>query len=180
MVRFRIRRATLRDLDILVEQRHRMFDAFRKVTKEEHEVGDREYRKWARRLMEKGELVGWIAETVPGRKAVAGGAVWLLEHQPRPGVPAGKTPYLLSMYTDPGHRGRGLATRIVREAMRWSRENGYRRMTLHASRFGRGVYRRLGWERTWEMRVVLGRVPGRLRRPSRERARALAAHRSRV
>lgn len=162
MVRFSVRRATLRDLETLVDQRHKMFDAFRDVPEEAHAIGDREYRKWARARMRRKELVAWLAETVPGGRAVAGGAVWLIEHQPRPGTPAGKTPYLLSMFTEREFRGRGLASRIVREAMRWARGNGYPRMTLHASKFGRSVYRKLGWERTWEMRVMLGSA---VRRP---------------
>ena len=170
MVRFRIRRATLRDLETLVEQRHRMFDAFRKVSKEQHVIGDREYRKWARRRMKRKELVAWISETIPGNRPVAGGAVWMIPHQPRPGNPAGSTPYLLSMYTDPDFRGRGLASRIVREAMRWSRDNGYKRMHLHASKFGRSVYRRLGWERTWEMRVDLSRRKASRNGPGRRRS----------
>jgi len=59
------------------------------------------------------------------------------------------------MYTEPKFRGRGLATRIVNEAMRWSKRNGHAVMTLHASKQGRSVYSRLRWERTWEMRVRL-------------------------
>ncbi|HLF06514.1 MAG TPA: GNAT family N-acetyltransferase [Thermoplasmata archaeon] len=169
MVRFRIRRATLRDIPVLVEQRRRMFDAFRKISDAEHEIGDREYRKWVRRWMKKKELFAWIAEKVNDSRPVAGGAVWLIPHQPRPGTPAGNTPYLLSMYTDPGFRGLGLASRIVREAMRWSRVNGYTRMTLHASKFGRSVYRKLGWERTWEMRVDLSRREGSRKRLGRRR-----------
>jgi len=159
----------LRDLEVLVDHRHRMFDAFRKISALEHELGDREYRKWARLRMKKGEFVAWIIERSRDRLPVATGAVWLLEHQPRPGRPAGKAPYLLSMYTDPNFRGRGFASRIVRESMMWSRQNGFSRMSLHASKFGRSVYRKLGWERTWEMRVVLSRREARRRGPGRRR-----------
>jgi len=150
----RIREATLHDLDLLVRQRRGMFEAMQPFSPEEHEIGDREYRRWAKRLMSSGDFVGWIAETLAGRP-VAGGAVWMREQQPRPGKAAFKIPYLLSMYTEPKFRGRGLATRIVREAMRWSRKNGHAVMTLHASKQGRGVYSRLRWERTWEMRIKL-------------------------
>jgi len=154
-VGFRIRQATLRDLDLLVRHRRRMFEDMRQpFTEEEHAAGDREYRRWARRLMSKGEFVAWIAETAAGTP-VAGGAVWLQERQPRPGMPAHKAPYLLSMYTEPKFRGRGLASRIVKEAARWSKRKGYASMTLHASKQGRRVYTRLRWERTWEMRFRL-------------------------
>jgi GNAT superfamily N-acetyltransferase len=154
MSRLRIRRTTLRDLDVLVRQRRGMFESMQSFSPEEHAVGDREYRRWAKRLMSKRGFVGWIAETAAGRP-VAGGAVWLREHLPRPGKAAQKIPYLISMYTEPEFRGRGLASRIVKEAMHWSQRNGHAVMTLHASKQGRRVYSRLHWERTWEMRVRL-------------------------
>ena len=151
----RIRKATLQDLPVLIHHRRRMFeDMPRRYSAEEYAAHDREYRRWAKRLMSKGELVAWIAETAGGA-AVAGGAVWLQERQPRPGKPAHKAPYLLSMYTEREFRGRGLASRIVKEAMRWSRKNGYTFMTLHASTQGRSVYKKLQWERTWEMQFIL-------------------------
>jgi GNAT superfamily N-acetyltransferase len=153
----RIRQATLRDLDTLVRHRRRMFEEMQPFSEEEHAIGDREYRRWARRLMSRGELVAWVAETASGTP-VAGGAVWLQERQPRPGKRAAKAPYLLSMYTEREFRGRGLASRIVREAMAWSRRNGYAFMTLHASAQGRSVYKKLQWERTWEMRVLLKKM----------------------
>src|SRR6185503_18042572 len=87
----RIRTATLRDLDVLVRQRRRMFEEMRPYSEEEHAVGDREYRRWAKRLMANGDFVAWIAETGAGA-AVAGGAIWLQERQPRPGLAAHKIP----------------------------------------------------------------------------------------
>ena len=126
----------------------------RRHSPEEHAVHDRDYRRWVKRLLPKGEFVAWIVETSGGAPA-AGGAVWLQERQPRPGQRSARIPYLLSMYTEPEFRGRGLATWIVKEAMSWSKRQGHRSMTLHASKQGRGVYTRLRWERTWEMRVQL-------------------------
>jgi GNAT superfamily N-acetyltransferase len=150
----RIRRATLRDLDILVMQRRQMFEEMSPFTQTEHAVGDREYRRWVRRLLPRGSFVAWIGWS-PSDAPVAGGAVWLVDRQPRPGRPAHQAPYLLSMYTDPAFRGRGIASRIVKEAMRWAKLHGYSYMTLHASRQGRRLYSKLKWKRTWEMAVKL-------------------------
>ena len=44
---------------------------------------------------------------------------------------------------------------VVKEAIKWCRKKGYERLMLHASMMGRGVYRRLGFKRTWEMRLDL-------------------------
>jgi RimJ/RimL family protein N-acetyltransferase len=75
-----------------------------------------------------------------------------MDTQPNPWNPKGRTPYLLSMYTRPEARGRGVASAIVRAAIAWSTQHGHRIMRLHASAQGRGVYARFGFERSWEMR----------------------------
>jgi GNAT superfamily N-acetyltransferase len=61
----------------------------------------------------------------------------------------------MSFYTEPAFRGKGLATQIVKEAMKWGSERGYPWMMLHATAAGRGVYEKLGWERTSEMRYKI-------------------------
>jgi GNAT superfamily N-acetyltransferase len=117
----------------------------------EHDAG---YRRWAKSRLRSGELVGCVAESTDG-SAVASGLVWYRPDQPRPKLPSLVSPYILSMYTEPAWRGRGIATRIVRELLVLIREAGYPNAELHASRFGRRLYGRLGFERTWEMRLWL-------------------------
>jgi len=147
----RIRQATLQDLDVLVRQRRGMWRDISDHTEAQLDAADREYLRWARPRLKSGTLVGFLAETREGR-VVAGGCVWLQEIQPMPGRPDREQPYLLSMYTEPEYRGRGLATRIVRETIRWARARGYFRITLHASELGRSLYRKQGFTRSWEMR----------------------------
>src|SRR5437879_5278487 len=62
-----------------------------------------------------------------------GGCVWLQPVQPRPHRASMVQPYLLSMYTEPGFRRRGVASMVVKEAMGWCRKNKYERLMLHAS-----------------------------------------------
>ncbi len=76
--------------------------------------------------------------------------------QPHPERRKRKQPYLMSMFTEPSVRGKGVASEIVRAAVEWSRANGYTYVMLHASEMGRGVYERLGFERlVWLMRLKL-------------------------
>ena len=148
----RIRRATLRDVDILVEQRHNMWKEIRRVTPKQHRETDAVYRKWVTTMIRKRKLVAFLGVTKEG-KAVAGGCVWVREVQPSPWSNRPTTPYLLSMYTDPSFRGEGLATRIVKEAIKWCKVEGFHSMSLHASDMGRGLYEKLGFEQTREMRL---------------------------
>jgi len=120
-------------------------------TKQELDAADPVYRRWARQRLQNGSLVGFIIET-PAGAPVASGCVWVMDSQPRPGWAGTTQAYLLSVFTEPEQRGKGHATRITREAMKWARARGIERMTLHASNQGRNVYASLGFERTHEMR----------------------------
>ena len=163
MARFRVRLATRRDLDLLVLHRRGMWESMGERDRRALDEGDRVYRRWARQRLSSKRLVGLIVEDATGHR-VASGCIWLRPTQPGLGNTLLQNPYLLSMYTEPNYRGRGLGTRIVREAVRWCREHGYTRLVLHASRQGRGLYRRLGFERTWEMRIKLSRMSAKAAR----------------
>lgn len=156
MPRYTLRRATLRDLDVLVRQRRRMWEDMG-VTRGLDEA-DVVFRRWARARLRSGKLVGFLAEDGRGL-VVAGGCVWLMVVHPRPGYPGGDQPYLLSFYTEPAHRGKGLARKVLRVCLAWCREQGYPRVTLHASAMGRPIYEQHGFERTWEMKLALRRGP---------------------
>jgi GNAT superfamily N-acetyltransferase len=149
-VRFKIRRATSKDIDLLVEHRHKMFEEMRNPTAEAARAADEAYRTWAREMMKRRLFHGYIVTTSGGRVA-ASGCVWLREVQPSPDRPSGRVPYVLSVFTRPEFRRKGLASLIIKEAMEWGRRKGYHKMVLHASSVGKKVYSQLGWKRTWEM-----------------------------
>ena len=149
-----VRPAGVRDLDALVLQRRAMWKALGIRDIEVHEKGDRVYRRWARARLRNHQLMAWVVKTDDGRIA-GGGCVWLQPVQPRPHRGSMFQPYLLSMYTEPDFRRRGVASMVVKEAIRWCRKNKFGRLMLHASETCRRVYRKLGFKRTWEMRLDL-------------------------
>ncbi len=75
--------------------------------------------------------------------------------QPEPGANRAIRPYLLSMYTEPAFRGKGVASKIVDEAVKWSKKNSFPRIILHASEKGRSLYAKKGFKRSWEMKLDL-------------------------
>jgi GNAT superfamily N-acetyltransferase len=116
---------------------------------------DQAYRRWVRREQRAKRFFAYVVETPSGEPA-GSGAVWLAPNQPRPGrLASPELPYILSMYTEPRFRRRGVATLLVRTMVTWAAHRGYRRVVLHASRQGRPVYARLGFEATREMRLDL-------------------------
>jgi GNAT superfamily N-acetyltransferase len=116
---------------------------------------DKAYRKWAKRKLRDGSFLGWLAET-PEHHSAGGGCLWLRPEQPRPRLKGLVEPYLLSMYTEPQFRRRGIASKILEEAIKWCKKNGYHRLILHASNQGRSLYRKYGFVRTREMRLNFG------------------------
>lgn len=155
LTRIRIRRARLADLETLVNQRRSMFEDIWDLDSKNNKLTDALYKKWVVEMIKKRRFVGFLAVSEKG-EPIGGGCVWIREMQPSPWSEGRlHAPYLMSMFTSPQYRGRGIATSIVKEAMDWSKKKGYRTMILHASKLGRPVYSRLGWKRTWEMRVDL-------------------------
>jgi len=114
---------------------------------------DHDYRPWVRRRLLNGTLIGWIVENQFG--SVVGGAVLWLRKGARAPPTSGTQPYLTSMYTEPTYRGRGVASLLVREAIKWTRSHGYGSILIHTSNKARGFYPRFGFKRTWEMECDL-------------------------
>ena len=160
-IRARPRRASERDLPLLVRHRHRMFRAIGRWSERDLARHDRTYARWALGEMRARRLIGLVVVTSEGRP-VGSGVVWLQPSQPRPGKLSRLTmPYIMSMFTEPQFRGKGVATRLVEEMVRWATVRGYRRIFLHASTLGRPVYARLGFENGNEMRLDLPRRASR-------------------
>jgi GNAT superfamily N-acetyltransferase len=62
----------------------------------------------------------------------------------------------LNVYTEPAHRRRGLARRLMHEMLGWCRARRVARVVLHASDDGAALYASLGFLRkTNEMSLVL-------------------------
>ncbi len=171
---FVLRRATLADTDLLVRHRLAMF----------REMGDRPEPAIVRhgcaylaRMVPRvasGEMVAWVAEGTDGR-SLGSGAVWFQPTHPRPGIDDLRVPYVLSVYTTPRARGRGVATAVVRRAIALAKRLGYARVTLHASAMGRGVYERVGFHPTTELRYWID--PVQRRREATRRAAEAASRR---
>src|SRR2546430_3985959 len=117
-----VRPAGVRDLDALVHQRRAMWKALGIRNNERHEKGDRVYERWARARLKSHELMAWVVKSSDGRIA-GGGCVWLQPVQPRPHRASMVQPYLLSMYTEPDFRRRGVPSMVLREAIEWCLKN---------------------------------------------------------
>jgi len=103
--------------------------------------------------LETGSYRGWLVESAAG--VVAGGGVVIAGYPSAPHDPRPRRAWILNMYTEPEHRGRGLAKAIMEAMVQWCREQGFAWVSLHASDAGRHLYESLGFKPTNEMRLPL-------------------------
>ena len=118
---YKIRRATVEDIPILLEFRGKMFSSMGKS------IGFNEIRKvceeYFKNNMRDDSLAAWVAETDFG-EAVACISTSFYELPPKPENPTGKYVYVFNLYTEPEHRRRGLGSKLLTEALEYAREVG--------------------------------------------------------
>jgi GNAT superfamily N-acetyltransferase len=148
---FRLSYARKGDINLLAEHRKRMWLEIRPEYEREVRATGERTRKWIGDQLSKGSLVGLVVRTADG-EVVGSGCIWLREEQPRPTNMRLVVPYLMSMYTVKRFRRRGVASLIVKGALKWCKANNFDIIVLHASEEGREVYEGLGFEPSNEMR----------------------------
>jgi ribosomal protein S18 acetylase RimI-like enzyme len=108
------------------------------------------FRSWLVPRLRDGSYFGSIVEE--GGKAIAGIGLMLIDWPPHPSHPdEDKRGYVLNVYVEPAHRGRGLAKMLMREAEAEFARRGVSFAILHATRMGRPLYEKIGWAQTAEM-----------------------------
>lgn len=142
------------DVDLLVNLRLGLLREVHPELETKIEESEVWTRDWIRKRLSDGELIGLLAKAEDG-KVVGSGCIWLREEHPRPTNPRMIAPYLMSMYTTPEYRRKGVARLIVQSVLNWCKERGYERVSLHASEAGKPLYASLGFTPTTEMRAKL-------------------------
>ncbi len=152
-----LRLATVDDIPTLVNHRRRMFEDMAALKGEQLaqaglDAMDAAYAALLGYEIPAGLTRVWVIED--GGQVMASGALKFTDWLPRPdGLRRGLV-YVHSVYTEPAYRQRGLARRILNAMLDYCRENGWPRISLHASDMGRGLYEQLGFKPTNEMRLV--------------------------
>ena len=93
-----------------------------------------------------GSLVEWVAEE--DGQIVATAAMMFMEFPPAYSNPTGVRGYVTNMYTSPEYRGKGIASALLEKLMEEARARNIRIIFLGASKMGKPVYRRFGFEET--------------------------------
>jgi GNAT superfamily N-acetyltransferase len=149
---FVMRRATVADAAIIAHHRVEMFRDMGMLADDEADALRAASCTYLLTALADDKYSGWVVEAQRG--VIAGGGVVVRRLLPRPGSPHGdEEACVLNVYTEPEHRRRGLARRLMQEILAWCRGRAITRIALHASDAGRPLYESLGFMQTNEMRL---------------------------
>jgi GNAT superfamily N-acetyltransferase len=138
---YRIRSATIDDVDVLVHQRVAMFRDMGRTF--DADAVRRAFGDWLRGLMPTGSYRAWLVES--GSDAVAGGGITVIPWPPGPQYLGTKLAFVYNVYTEEAHRKRGLARAVMGAIHDWCRAEGITSLALNASADGKPLYDALGY-----------------------------------
>jgi len=147
------RPATPADVEVILHHRREMFREMGGKYRESLEQYESASRKYFEAALQDGTYVAMMAEL--GSEIAGGGGVLIA---PWPGSPLNFEPkraWILNIYVEPEHRRQGLAKALTQLLIDWCRGNDFGSVALHASEYGRGLYEKLGFVPTNEMRLIL-------------------------
>ena len=151
---YQIRPAVTEDLEAIVRHRRRMFEDMGFTDRQALDTMLAISTPLILRCVIDGTYRGWLVET-SGDGIVAGGGVIILQFQPHPIDPRPQRAWVVNMFTEPEHRRRGLARRLMKTMVEWCSAEGMRFLYLHASDDGRPLYESMGFKSSNEMRLAL-------------------------
>jgi ribosomal protein S18 acetylase RimI-like enzyme len=151
-----VRRGTAADLERCSEHWLAMFQEVGVLCEADFPPGWRgDFYDYFSRRMAAGEAAFFLAAD---EGTIAGTAGALL----RDGYPAAVTGirhgYIFGVHVDPEYRRRGIAELLTRRAIDYLEQSDCRNIRLHASRFGRSIYERIGFVATNEMELATSKA----------------------
>lgn len=158
MSEYRLRPATLGDVDALVHHRLSMFSEM--GTAFDAPVIRQLFRDWLLTHLPAGDYRAWVCTTAAG-DVVAGAGITLLLWPPGPSAVASeRIAFVYNVYTEPAHRKHGLARRLMDAIHAWCAEHGVGAVALNAAPAARHLYETQGyrpapspmmWKTSWKI-----------------------------
>lgn len=146
---YHFRLITAQDIPILAHHRRQMFSDMGHADHPNMEGMVAAFQSWAAGAIERGYYTGFVAEHQG--TAVAGLGLTFPEFPPRLQNLLTIRPYIFNIYTEPAHRRKGLARKLLEMALVLCHQRGATLVALHASADGRALYESLGFKLNNEM-----------------------------
>jgi GNAT superfamily N-acetyltransferase len=144
---YQIRMATPEDAAVIAHHRAAMFRDMGSINDDEAAKLEAEVFPHLRQMLADCRYAGWLIGH--SGKVVAGGGVLIRQELPRPGIlEGGASAHIVNVYTEPAHRRRGLARKLMQAILDWCEAHRFVTVTLSASDEGRPLYESLGFQPT--------------------------------
>ena len=138
---YTIRAASVADIPHVVHHRERMFREMGTVC--DYAAMADACTRWYVEALPAGTYRGWMAET-DGR-VIGGGGLIVTPWSPGPSRFDPRMAWVYNVFVEPGHRGRGVARRLMEAMHAWCLEHRIERLALNATEAGARVYRTQGY-----------------------------------
>jgi len=148
-----IREGTIADIPVIVHHRRRMCEDMGYSDDNALSAMVTATAEYLKTAIPEGSFRSWLA--CDGNRVVAGGAVVVSPWPAHAYERECRRVTILNIYTEPEYRRRGIARRIMETIIAWCKQQGFARVSLHASDEGRRLYEKLGFEESNEMRLNL-------------------------
>jgi GNAT superfamily N-acetyltransferase len=148
-----IREASVTDIPEIVRLRRAMYEDMNYKDADALQVMASLTADFLAKAIPDGSFRAWLAHD--SNQIIAGGAVIITPWPSHPYDLECRRATILNVYTDPNYRRRGIARQLMQTMIDWCRQEGFARVTLHASDDGRHLYETLGFEPSNEMRLKL-------------------------
>jgi len=153
MVKPSVRPATISDIETILHHRRSMYLDMGVATPQSAALLEPASRTFFEAALPTGGYYGLLVE-VEGA-VVAGGGVLLADWPGSPSNREAKRAWILNVYVEKAWRKRGLARLVMESLVDWCRAQGFKSVSLHSSDEGRGLYEKMGFRPTNEMRLTL-------------------------
>jgi GNAT superfamily N-acetyltransferase len=143
------------DLDLIRRHREEMFRDSGRAEAVVAAMSD-PFRLWLQPRLEDGRYFGFVAEAEGA--PIGGVGLMEIDWPPHPLHPhEDRRGYVLNVFVEPSHRGRGVARALMAAADAEFARRGVSYLVLHATEAGRVLYEQIGWTSTAEMAKTLER-----------------------
>lgn len=148
-----IREGTLADIPEIARQRRRMCEDMNYTDDRALTIMTALNADYLKKAIAEGSFRSWLA--CDEGRVVAGGGVVISPWPSHAYDLDCRRVMILNVYTEPEYRRRGIARQIMETIIAWCKQEGFARVTLHASEHGRHLYESLGFRDSNEMRLNL-------------------------
>lgn len=152
--KFEYKKATIKDIDELVQTRIIVLRAANKLSSDEDmSKVEQESYSYYKRALESGEHAAYLV--YDNGKFIGAGGVSFYQVMPTYHNPTGKKAYIMNMYTAPEYRRQGIAFHTLDLLVNAAKKQGVSQIALEATDMGRPLYEKYGFVRMQdEMELV--------------------------